>query len=543
MRRTLLLLAAVALASRADDTFHLEMKKIAEMTGDGEARKGLQAYLGGVLVLRQAMAQAAAKRAEAEGNSAARLRAGSARMFRESGSANLRSGATSVVSKAGATSFLGLALESGAVTSKTDQAAVTFQWNALPLWLLLNGKGPPYDCGRIQWDGKYRGAGICESGAGHFLRGLTGSVSFNVNSKETPSPVLRDIPGAAPIVDGVRVLTNPSNLSAIGLKYALFQREQSPKKQAEALDKMSVELNKKLGETKLLGKLEEAMKKIRMNDDGETFRKSYSEWLGQSVAEGMTVRKDLPRLEAYVQSRIDIMAAQLLTEFLPEVQRDLADLFTEYRNFAGEIAKLEAAQLFRKSLAFDFVHARPTDQPWLNTIRLDISTPLGRKAAENQNGAAASLDFNAAFTLYHEAQTLRGKSVRLRDASASLALNFRLASWGELGSPVLTVAGYYQYMFENGLIQFSSDAFTPNGTRIPLRGPAREVLNTRGSIGLGQVRFEVPLGKDSGLTFPVALSYANRTELIKDPNRSFWQGHIGLSYDLSKLQEALFKRK
>lgn len=139
---------------------------------------------------------------------------------------------------------------------------------------------------------------------------------------------------------------------------------------------------------------------------------------------------------------------------------------------------------------------------------------------------------------------VNGKSFRLRDASASMALNYRMPSWGELGSPVLTLAGYYQYMFQNGLIQFKSDAFAPGAAgSIPLRGPALQVLNTKGSIGLGQLRMEIPLGKDSGLTFPVAVSYANRTELIKDPNRKFWQGHVGLSYDLSKLQEALFARK
>ena len=96
-------------------------------------------------------------------------------------------------------------------------------------------------------------------------------------------------------------------------------------------------------------------------------------------------------------------------------------------------------------------------------------------------------------------------------------------------------------MFQNALIQFTSDAFTPGPSRIPLPGAALEVLKTKGSIGLGQLRFEIPLGKDSGLTLPVALSYANRTELINDPQKKFWQGHIGLHYDLSNLANALGK--
>jgi hypothetical protein len=41
------------------------------------------------------------------------------------------------------------------------------------------------------------------------------------------------------------------------------------------------------------------------------------------------------------------------------------------------------------------------------------------------------------------------------------------------------------------------------------------------------------LGK--GLSFPLAVSYASRSELIHDPQKKYWQGHIGIHYDFSKL--------
>jgi hypothetical protein len=37
------------------------------------------------------------------------------------------------------------------------------------------------------------------------------------------------------------------------------------------------------------------------------------------------------------------------------------------------------------------------------------------------------------------------------------------------------------------------------------------------------------------VTFPAAISYSSRTELIT--GRPFWQGHVGVSYDFNRLKQ------
>lgn len=546
MKRALALLMTLAGALCGQDLTELAMKKVAGISDETKAKEALQDFFASsetILALREklwaktakvnaaaGMTQALARElAEREDNPNQRLRAGSGRMFRETGSPNLNGGSTSIVAKTSATEFFAMALESGAVAGRTDKSTSTFQLNALPLWQFISGPRDAFGCGGIQ--ARRRATGVCESGPGFWLRGLTASVSLNVNSKETLAPITGTGTDAT-VASGFRVLTNPTKFSALALKYELFQREHDRKKQEAGLLKMREELDASLEKSGLLRKLASVVD-LLINQE------YFQRWVAESVTQAMAFRSDEGKLRSHAKNRMEVLSELVLKNTSMESLQALED---DYRKFVQNIAKLEAEYLFKKSLAFDFVHSRPSDQPSLDTVRLDWNTPLGKKNAENKTGPPASLDFNAAVTMYHEAQTLRGKSVRLRNASASLALNYRMPSWGEAGSPVLTLAGYYQYMFENGLIQFNSNTFTPGASSIPLRGPALEVLNSKGSIGLGQLRLEIPLGKDSGLTFPIAVSYANRTELMKDPTRKFWQGHIGLSYDLSKLQEALLKR-
>ena len=66
---------------------------------------------------------------------------------------------------------------------------------------------------------------------------------------------------------------------------------------------------------------------------------------------------------------------------------------------------------------------------------------------------------------------------------------------------------------------------------------AKELLDTKGSIHIWQIRASFPVSE--GVSFPLAFSYSNRSELIK--GRSFWQGHFGVSYDFSQLAKKVQK--
>ncbi len=345
-----------------------EVAKIASIADEAEAERRIQDLFRGSALVQAAMGTArerARLRAERGGNADGRLRAGSARMFREIGSTNLRGGASSAVAKTSATEFLAMALESGSVTGKTDKSSATFQLNALPTWQLMTGRGAPYGCGGLQTR-MAAATGVCESGVGFWLRGLTGSVSFNVNSKETAVPVLSTTAtsstGNQTVATGIQVLNNPSKLSAVGAKYELFQREHDPKKQAASLVKIAETLNASLASSGLALKLVGAMDKVIRNDDGSD-RKEYKEWFEKSVDGAKPIRKDRVALERFVRGRLDLMVDQLMSVGGFGMAEEFAGIQGAYDEYVSSMAKLEAEQLFKKSLAFDFVHSRPSDQP------------------------------------------------------------------------------------------------------------------------------------------------------------------------------------
>lgn len=463
-----------------------------------------------------------------------RFSAAAHRMHIQTGGAGAGVGATSLAARTSATDFISAAIESGAVSSKTDQGVARFTLNALSATQLATGQGAPYGCRSPVY--KDSSKLNCMEGAGRWIRGLSGFVAFNIDGKETAIPGLAMEGENTVLTDGFAVLRNPRTLSNVGFKYEFFVRERDQEELQKAVN-VAVDNLKK---------------------DAEPFLQDWAD-LDRSDIGAMTDSW----WEANEQTLLDKLDSreQFLTAFrvaLEELWNQVAES-SEHRDqllesgkssmqLASAISQQLADRTFRNALSFDYIHQRPTDQPQLNKFRLDFNLPLGKRhepgdpTAINTRGAAGSVDFNVAVTTYHNSQMIDDKMKRLRDANASLALNWRLRPWGELGSPIVTVAGYYQYMFEDALIEFNSEAFTPDSSRIPLSGPAMKVLDTKGSIGLGQVRFEIPLGADSGITMPIAVSYGNRTELINTPQKSFFQGQVGLHYDLKNLQEKLRRR-
>src|SRR5262249_44075286 len=98
-------------------------------------------------------------------------------------------------------------------------------------------------------------------------------------------------------------------------------------------------------------------------------------------------------------------------------------------------------------------------------------------------------------------------------------------------SPTLSAGYYYQYMVDNALLTLPSTALAP-GTAIPLPGNASELLNTKGSINLGQVKVVFKV-RNTGISIPVALTFANRTDLLANSNAV--RGNFGSSYNFDSL--------
>jgi hypothetical protein len=88
------------------------------------------------------------------------------------------------------------------------------------------------------------------------------------------------------------------------------------------------------------------------------------------------------------------------------------------------------------------------------------------------------------------------------------------------------------------VLNFDEDQAIPF-VGIPLPQSANLLLDTKGSIFVAQAKLTIPLG-DSGVNFPVAVSWANRAELIK---ADYTKLQFGLTFDLKQLLTGLAARE
>ena len=83
-----------------------------------------------------------------------------------------------------------------------------------------------------------------------------------------------------------------------------------------------------------------------------------------------------------------------------------------------------------------------------------------------------------------------------------------------MGPSTLTFAGKYQ--------RLTSNAVAFDGTVLPL---------TKGDIAAGQVKLTIPI-KDSGIKIPISVTFASRTELVREKEV---RGNFGFTFDLDTL--------
>ncbi len=418
---------------------------------------------------------------------------------------------TSIVAQPGLTDLISAAIETGAVSRKTDSGAVTTSFNALPVYQIMSGKIPA-GCGDEDED--------CFRGPGRWIRGLSGSVSFALSNSTTPVPA--NTSAGIPSLAGF--LFSGQQLSALSARYELLVRERDPQNLQKIVDDAAKALSDQAAsfltaQSALETELQQILTKAnwpaetKLAVQGET---SYS------------------RMEEILLARYRL--AYNLARQAPEFPALLAGMIPARTAYTKAQNTLLAEKLYRKALTVDYVHQRPSDQPWLDQARLVFSTPLGSKPASAGASPASavppgSFTLNAGATFY-QALPQSPASGKVRDAEASAALDWSPAGWGDV-RPTYTVAYYFQYMIENAVVQFNGDAVTPGEPAIQLPGSAIEVLKTKGPIHIAQFGLSIPAGK-TGIWFPAAVSWSNRTELIA--GKSFWQGHVGVSYDLGRLK-------
>jgi len=461
-----------------------------------------------------------AQRIQAEGAKETSAEITTKRIDKQLGDGANGSGTTSLVSKAGSA---GVAAEfaNGALTRTQDGMTTTFRLNGLKFYELFQGKSIP-TCPDVSF---------CAPGTGDYLKNFNLVATVDTTSADTVQTAeTRDLQtGARGLIS---TLTKDRRLASWGGRYE-FTRQQ--KATGEAWNRLmnAMQSVDSLSLTRAAQKVDEAMKKM---DEYKAFEKEASGTLPNAT-------NPLAEYERLLEKHIPKIYAALNKD-------DMGKLDSAMQQFIADRKTVMDNTLFRTSLSAEVTHLRPADKPEMVNFRFLLTKTLGAAATEAAEGGAAnsaaakagsgaianqSFSLNLAATAYTKRQS--ATIGHWRDVQAGLQWERKLgpARWAA-ARPAFALSGYYQYMIENGVIEFNETPATPL-VGIPLVRAAKEVLDTKGHIGIAQAKLTIPLGT-SGISIPVAVSCSNDTELIRKPG-SVWRGQVGLSLDLDSLSKAL----
>jgi len=152
-------------------------------------------------------------------------------------------------------------------------------------------------------------------------------------------------------------------------------------------------------------------------------------------------------------------------------------------------------------VSVEYTNDRPTRAPRTSNVRL-----------VGEVGGTVDLTGNASLTFFD--QNPVGVTSSVRDVQFTGEMDVKLGSAETVGAFVFSAAGKYVRQFEN--------SFSDDGIMIP---------NTKGTIAVGQFKLTVPV-KSSGVKVPLSVTFANRTELIKE---RVVRANVGVTYDLDTI--------
>ncbi|HEX5732084.1 MAG TPA: hypothetical protein VF131_04535 [Blastocatellia bacterium] len=216
--------------------------------------------------------------------------------------------------------------------------------------------------------------------------------------------------------------------------------------------------------------------------------------------ENAVVQASQTEVEKVVRGKLaELITLPLPQEAIPLVQSFQANMesfLTDRSTLLNEVAN-------GSILTFEYTNTRQVDLPDLSNFRLIY---------ENALGGRADFTANTSLTIFNRKQT-GPDSDRLRDLQLSGQLDIPLSNPLKAGNFVLSFSGKFQRMVEN--------ITTDSGM----------MMDTKGNIGIGQIKLIIPI-KGSGVKVPISITFANRTELIKEKEV---RGNFGFTLDLDSI--------
>jgi len=404
------------------------------------------------------------------------------RIDKQVGSNPNSSGTTTLAVKGGTPSVIGWALENGAATSSISGTTVTLRINPVGLTRALGNQG-------FASRNFFAAAPQAEQNeTENFIRKFSVGFSFDT-SRGTEVPTF---------------VVSKQQLSAVSARYEFVNQRTPQSKQAQTAFRKFVESN-----TGILNKLVNISIRLKEENTGKYKNKVLQAWVDQT-------NKEIENFLAAAGQRFnpssirEIIERQLgkfpVDELLndPAIKQELTAFLELTGNYVDKRKELLEEINKGTIISFEYTNNREANAPDTSNFRFIW-----------ERGIYKNIDFtfNGSATIFNKKPT--GINVqRLRDFQFALQADVPLVNTFGLGDSVLSFAGRYQ--------RSTSNLTDSSGLVIP---------NTKGDTAIGQIKLTIPIA-DFGIRLPLSVTFANRSELIKE---STIRANFGFTFDLDPL--------
>ncbi len=399
-----------------------------------------------------------------------------ARVDKQVGAGSSNAGSTSLVTKGGTPAILGFAVENGALEREISGTTITFRGNPVGLIKALNNKG--FISGYEE-----------DSPSTRFLRKTSFAFSFDTSLGNNPG-----------------VLTaKKEQLSAVSARLELINRR-DPRDSSYKTDWENFAATKAAAFLGGLVQFKSILTEV-VPGTGTGLIPAVIRYKDQALQDWY--KETQAAITNAAAGNVETVAkAQLAKLPIDELSPETVAALTNVARLFGVYIEGRERILDRVAkgtiATFEYTNKRGINAP-------DTSNFLG--IYETAFGKQADFTFNGSLTMFNKVPTGPNPK-RVRDFQFAGQLDFPFGDVNGAGQFVLSASGKYQRLMAN--------ASTLAGTTVP---------NTKGDIAIGQIKLTVPI-KGLGIKLPISVTFANRTELVKEKTV---RGNFGLTFDLDTI--------
>jgi hypothetical protein len=401
------------------------------------------------------------------------------RMDKQVGATPDKAGTTSLVVKGGTPALIGWAVEQGAATSSITGNTITIRANPLNLSKALFHNQGIIPIMEVREDDPFD----------TFLKKLSFGVSFDI-TRATDTPAF---------------MGSRQQISAFSARYE-FINERNPFSKRN--DKTRNDFF--ASQTENLDMIAGAILSIIDRDTGRYKYDELNKWLDETNQELAKIPLTARGSDRYVQ---------IATIIESQIAKIPFDQLSEHDEIKGHLESFaDAAMRFKESrdklldklnkgtvATFEYTNNREQIAPDTSNFRFIWEKGI--------LGGNTDFTFNSALTIYNKKPTAPNVR-RIRDFQFALQTDTRLGNRFGTGDVLLSFAGKYERL---------------NGDTVDALGVVKP--GTEGDVGFGQVKLTIPIA-DWGIKLPISITFANRSELIKE---SHVRANFGFTFDLDPL--------